>query len=194
MARRGCDGDQRRVGRPGPPRAHAGGPRPIRPCRLQGAHSAAVGAGASRGHGWAQLPDDLRAQFTDEVNVLVAVPLAEEAGDLVEVSVKPNFRALGKRFGKGTPAVAEAIGAADAASLAAQLRAGARPSSWWLATSWRSPAMTSSSPNVRWRVGASLAPTARPWRWTCNSTTTCAGWASPARSCAPTGGPQERRS
>jgi hypothetical protein len=36
--------------------------------------------------------------------------------------VKPNFRSLGRRFGKGTPAVAAAITAADAASLAADMR------------------------------------------------------------------------
>jgi isoleucyl-tRNA synthetase len=40
------------------------------------------------------------------------------------VSVKANFRALGKRFGKGTPPVAEAIAAADGAALVAALRSG----------------------------------------------------------------------
>ena len=39
------------------------------------------------------------------------------------MSVKANFRALGKRFGKGTQPVAEAIANADAASLVAVLRA-----------------------------------------------------------------------
>jgi isoleucyl-tRNA synthetase len=38
--------------------------------------------------------------------------------------VKPNFRALGRRFGKGTPAVAAAITSADAADLAGELRSG----------------------------------------------------------------------
>jgi isoleucyl-tRNA synthetase len=42
--------------------------------------------------------------------------------DLVDYIVKPNFRALGRRFGKGTQAVAAAITAADATSLAADLR------------------------------------------------------------------------
>jgi isoleucyl-tRNA synthetase len=40
----------------------------------------------------------------------------------VDVTVKPNFRALGRRFGRATPAVAAAIEAADAAGLAAELR------------------------------------------------------------------------
>ncbi len=46
------------------------------------------------------------------------------AGDLVDTSVKGNFRALGKRFGKRTATVAAAIAAADAAALAAALREG----------------------------------------------------------------------
>ena len=36
------------------------------------------------------------------------------AGDLVDYSAKGNFRSLGKRFGKQTPLVANAIAAADA--------------------------------------------------------------------------------
>ncbi len=71
---------------------------------------------------WNAMADDLRAQFTDEVNVLSVVPLADEAGDLVEVTVKPNFRALGKRFGKRTPVVAGALQQLPGADVAAQLR------------------------------------------------------------------------
>ena len=45
------------------------------------------------------------------------VELAElaSAADLVDVTVKPNFRALGKRFGSRTKEVAAAISAADPA-------------------------------------------------------------------------------
>jgi isoleucyl-tRNA synthetase len=68
------------------------------------------------------MADDLRAQFTEEVNVLSVVPLSEEAGDLVEVTVKPNFRALGKRFGKRTPSLAAALAAVAPADVAAAVR------------------------------------------------------------------------
>ena len=71
---------------------------------------------------WAALPDDLRSQFTDEVNVLSAVALSDEAGDLVDVTVKPNFRALGKRFGKRTKEIAAALTALPAAAVAADLK------------------------------------------------------------------------
>ena len=47
---------------------------------------------------------------------------------LVDYTVKPNYRALGGRFGKGTPPVAKAIEAADAAALAADLRSGGKAS------------------------------------------------------------------
>jgi isoleucyl-tRNA synthetase len=72
--------------------------------------------------GFADLPADLRAQVADELNVHELDPLATVGEDLVDYTVKPNYRALGGRFGKGTPAVAKAIEAADAAALAAELR------------------------------------------------------------------------
>jgi isoleucyl-tRNA synthetase len=73
--------------------------------------------------GWATLPPELRAQVADELNVSALGALGEE-GELVDVSAKGNFRALGARFGKQTPKVAAAIAAADAAALAQALAAG----------------------------------------------------------------------
>ncbi|HET7900118.1 MAG TPA: class I tRNA ligase family protein, partial [Candidatus Nanopelagicales bacterium] len=73
--------------------------------------------------GWEDLPDALRAEVADELNCGELLALGDVAeAHLVEVSVKANFRALGKRFGKGTPPVAEAIAAADGAVLVAALR------------------------------------------------------------------------
>jgi isoleucyl-tRNA synthetase len=73
--------------------------------------------------GFASLPDELRAQVAEELNVHALETLADVDVELVDYSVKPNFRALGGRFGKATPVVAKAITAADAAALAARLRA-----------------------------------------------------------------------
>jgi len=70
--------------------------------------------------GFAELSDELRAEIADELNVGELIALT---GDLVERTVKPNFRSLGARFGKGTPAVARAIGAANPTTLTAALRA-----------------------------------------------------------------------
>jgi isoleucyl-tRNA synthetase len=78
--------------------------------------------------GWSALPEELKREVAEELNVAEVEALADVAGDgpdgaqLVEYTVKPNFRALGKRFGKDTPRVAAAITAADPASVVRQLR------------------------------------------------------------------------
>ncbi|MFC4907930.1 isoleucine--tRNA ligase [Actinomadura gamaensis] len=76
-------------------------------------------AGAS---GWADLPDELRAQIADELNVQSVQDLASIGGDLVEYEVKPNFRSLGGRFKKDAPKVAKAVTSADPAALVGALR------------------------------------------------------------------------
>jgi isoleucyl-tRNA synthetase len=75
--------------------------------------------------GWRDLPDELKDQVIDELNVR-EVDSLESAGELavVQTVVKPNFRALGKRFGNQTKAVAEAIALTDHAALATAVRAG----------------------------------------------------------------------
>jgi isoleucyl-tRNA synthetase len=76
--------------------------------------------------GFDSLPADLRAQVADELNVRELDTVAAVAEGLMDYTVKPNYRALGGRFGKGTPAVAAAIEAADPAQLAAELSSGAK--------------------------------------------------------------------
>nr|WP_067967429.1 isoleucine--tRNA ligase [Nocardiopsis trehalosi] len=72
--------------------------------------------------GFAGLPEQLRAQVAEELNVQQLDSLSAVGGDLVDYTVKPNFRALGKRFAKRTPLVAKAIQAAEPAGLVAQVR------------------------------------------------------------------------
>ena len=66
--------------------------------------------------GWQALPAELRDLVAAELNVVTLEPLA---GDLVDTTVKANFRALGKRFGKRTATVAAAVAAADPLALVA---------------------------------------------------------------------------
>ncbi|MBV9870008.1 MAG: isoleucine--tRNA ligase, partial [Frankiaceae bacterium] len=73
------------------------------------------------GAGWDALGPELRQHIADELNVR-SVDALTSAGDLVDTTVKANFRSLGKRFGKQTPAVADAVATADAAALSASLR------------------------------------------------------------------------
>ena len=71
--------------------------------------------------GFADMAAELRDEVARELNVHQLQPMAAVGADLVEHVVKPNFRTLGRRFGKGTQAVAAAIGAADPEQLAAEL-------------------------------------------------------------------------
>jgi len=74
--------------------------------------------------GWDALPPELRAEVADELNVAAVGSLGEAGTELVDVSIKANFRTLGRRLGKGVQAAAAAIAASDPAELAAALRAG----------------------------------------------------------------------
>ncbi|ABD10801.1 Isoleucyl-tRNA synthetase [Frankia casuarinae] len=65
---------------------------------------AVVGASA-----FDELSPELIAQITEELNVTTVEPATSE---VVDISVKPNFRALGRRFGRNTKAAAAAIAAA----------------------------------------------------------------------------------
>ncbi|MEP6599978.1 MAG: isoleucine--tRNA ligase [Actinomycetota bacterium] len=73
--------------------------------------------------GWTQIPEELRREVADELNVVELANLAD-TDDLIELMVRPNFRALGKRFGNRTPAVAAAITDSEPVALVAAYRAG----------------------------------------------------------------------
>ncbi|MBN9622900.1 MAG: class I tRNA ligase family protein, partial [Actinobacteria bacterium] len=60
---------------------------------------------------------------TAELNVH-ELDFVSEEGELVKYTVKPNYRALGPRFGKRMPLVAAAVAALDPASVASTLAAG----------------------------------------------------------------------
>jgi len=71
--------------------------------------------------GFTDLPGELRGQISAELNV---ASLDVLAGEPVDYAVKPNYRALGRRFGARTPAAAAAITAVPAADLAPAVLAG----------------------------------------------------------------------
>ncbi|GAA2078212.1 isoleucine--tRNA ligase [Streptomyces albiaxialis] len=80
--------------------------------------------------GFETLSPEMRDQITEELNISELASLAEAStgpagsGSLVDTTAKGNFRALGRRFGKETQAVAKAIADADAAALSVALREG----------------------------------------------------------------------
>ena len=72
--------------------------------------------------GWSALPSDMKEQISDELNVLDLEDIADADGDLVDISVKANFKSLGAKYGKAVQDVAKLIAATDATALVKQLR------------------------------------------------------------------------
>jgi isoleucyl-tRNA synthetase len=72
--------------------------------------------------GWSALPLEMKEQISDELNVIDLADIADADGDLVDVSIKANFKSLGAKYGKSVQDVAQLIAAADAVSLVRTLR------------------------------------------------------------------------
>ena len=68
-------------------------------------------------------PPELLGYVGDELNVRELATL-DAAGEVVDITVKPNFRQLGRRFAARTQEVAKAITAVDPATLAGAVRDG----------------------------------------------------------------------
>jgi isoleucyl-tRNA synthetase len=73
--------------------------------------------------GWSTLPAEMKEQISDELNVIDLADIADADGDLVDVSIKANFKSLGAKYGKSVQDVAKLISAADAVALVKTLRA-----------------------------------------------------------------------
>jgi isoleucyl-tRNA synthetase len=72
--------------------------------------------------GWDGLPQEMKDQIADELNVLELADIADADGDLVDISIKANFKSLGAKYGSEVQAVAKLIAAADATALVKSLR------------------------------------------------------------------------
>jgi isoleucyl-tRNA synthetase len=64
----------------------------------------------------------MREQIADELNVMELEDIANADGDLVDVSVKANFKTLGAKFGGAVQQIAKAIVGVDPTKLVKQLR------------------------------------------------------------------------
>ena len=73
--------------------------------------------------GWSTLPEQMREQIADELNVQTLEDIASADGDLVDISVKANFKSLGTKFGGAVQEISKAIAATDATVLVKTLRA-----------------------------------------------------------------------
>jgi isoleucyl-tRNA synthetase len=72
--------------------------------------------------GWSDLPEQMREQIADELNVIELEDIANADGDLVDVSVKANFKTLGAKFGGAVQEIAKAISKVDPTELVKLLR------------------------------------------------------------------------
>ena len=83
-------------------------------------------------NGWSKLPKDMKDQISDELNVIDLADIADADGDLVNISIKANFKSLGAKYGKEVQDISKAIAATDATALVKTLRAsGATKVSTW---------------------------------------------------------------
>lgn len=64
----------------------------------------------------------MKAQISDELNVIDLQDIASADGDLVDVSIKANFKSLGAKYGKAVQDVAKLIAATDPVALVKELR------------------------------------------------------------------------
>jgi isoleucyl-tRNA synthetase len=112
--------------------------------------------------GFSELPGELRAQIAAELNVSRLEVLGEalsEAGGLVDYTVKPNFRALGRRFGARTPAVAAAVIAVPAADIATAVLAGQTITVEGPATIGPDDVIVTQTPRTGWAVATDAGET-----------------------------------
>jgi isoleucyl-tRNA synthetase len=72
--------------------------------------------------GWSALPEQMREQIADELNVQSLEDIASADGDLVDISVKANFKSLGAKYGGAVQEISKAIASTDATTLVKTLR------------------------------------------------------------------------
>jgi len=71
--------------------------------------------------GWKNLATELKEQIADELNVEQLDDLSS-APDLVDISIKANFRSLGSKFGGAVQEIAKTLAKLDAADLVSKVR------------------------------------------------------------------------
>lgn len=72
--------------------------------------------------GWASLPAEMKEQISDELNVIELDDIAGADGDLVDVSIKANFKSLGAKYGKSVQDVSKLLASENPAELVKVLR------------------------------------------------------------------------
>jgi isoleucyl-tRNA synthetase len=69
-----------------------------------------------------QVRSSLREQISEELNVVNVSEIDSQNSDLVNISIKANFKSLGAKYGANVQAISKAVVAANAAELVTTLR------------------------------------------------------------------------
>ncbi|MEY3108253.1 MAG: hypothetical protein RL730_604, partial [Actinomycetota bacterium] len=72
--------------------------------------------------GWKGLPQELKEQIADELNVEQLDDLAGVGSELVDITVKANFKSLGSRYGATVQEIAKSIALANPVNLVSSIR------------------------------------------------------------------------
>ncbi len=72
--------------------------------------------------GWELISDEIRTHISEELNILQLDGIHVAGKDLVDISVKANFRTLGTKYGADVQAIAKQISSTDAVAMVKQLR------------------------------------------------------------------------
>jgi isoleucyl-tRNA synthetase len=72
--------------------------------------------------GWEYISAEIKAHIAEELNILKLDEIHVAGADLVDISVKANFRTLGTKFGADVQVIAKAIAVADPSVMVKELR------------------------------------------------------------------------
>lgn len=72
--------------------------------------------------GWDLISEEIKSHIADELNILALDGIHAAGSDLVDISVKANFRTLGTKFGANVQEIAKQISVADATAMVKDLR------------------------------------------------------------------------
>jgi isoleucyl-tRNA synthetase len=72
--------------------------------------------------GWENISDEIKTHIAEELNILKLDGIHVAGTDLVDISVKANFRTLGTKFGADVQVIAKEIAAADPSVMVKELR------------------------------------------------------------------------
>jgi isoleucyl-tRNA synthetase len=72
--------------------------------------------------GWEKMPTEIQSDIADELNILKIADISTAGADLVDISIKANFKSLGAKYGADVQAIAAKISTLNAAELVKDLR------------------------------------------------------------------------